>query len=265
MKKLSDIVGDFVSIVPRCSSEKIIFHVMGKRLETPIPASEVKCPFCQGDDGYFIPDGKHWCCRKISCFEKGLPSDWKPGEKAFQQREKPPILCGIPEAYKHANFTICDQSFASREILSEFCQDFKGFLLLAGPSGTGKTFAACACVNEFLKVSESVLFQNIAELYVKWLGERRDGNQEAFMIEGLISKKLLVFDDLGTRTPTEAFLDFLYLIFNLRSNDQQLGTIITTNFTSQEMNEKLGAAIFSRVASGKIVKFSGKDRRITNF
>ncbi len=78
--------------------------------------------------------------------------------------------------------------------------------------------------------------------------------------------KLLVLDDLGTKTPSDTFGDFLYGLIDHRWNFKStLGTIITTNMNGKITRERFGDAILSRIASGINIRFEGEDRRILDF
>lgn len=152
-----------------------------------------------------------------------------------------------------------------------FSKNPKGFLLLAGSNGTGKSFVA-QCIYEvnstfklpYYDMDES-FFINQSDLNERWLAEKMDGNALE-LGRRLKQTRLLVIDDLGTKKPTDAFGDFLYSIIDYRWNHRDnLGTIITTNMNGQVTRERFGDAILSRIASGILMRFEGKDRRIIDF
>ena len=87
------------------------------------------------------------------------------------------------------------------------------------------------------------------------------GNTDYFFNQ-IVKAPLLVLDDIGTTSPTEVFLEFLYAIANKRDETRHThGTIITTNLNSSSMREMFGDAFVSRVASGRCVRHDGPDRR----
>ncbi len=101
---------------------------------------------------------------------------------------------------------------------------------------------------------------------MQWLDLKQTSGSETNLLAKYVDCKLLIIDDLGTRTPSEGFLDYFYLLINKRINKPSNATIVSTNMSSKEMAEKLGSAILSRIASGMIIKFpEQKDRRTHKF
>ena len=87
-----------------------------------------------------------------------------------------------------------------------------------------------------------------------------------YLLKSMLYPKLLVLDDIGTRKPSDAFMDFLYAVVDYRyENREKCGTIVTTNLNAATMRQSFGDAFVSRAASGKIFRFEGKDRRINEF
>lgn len=152
-----------------------------------------------------------------------------------------------------------------------FAKRPKGFLLLAGANGTGKSFVAMAIyeTQSTFKLPyydmDEAFFISQADLNERWLRDKSEGNSFE-LCDRLQKTKFLVLDDLGTKTPSEAFGDFLYSIIDYRwRHKDTLGTIITTNMTGKITREKFGDPILSRITSGIQVRFDGQDRRIIDF
>jgi len=157
------------------------------------------------------------------------------------------------------------------EKIITFATNPRGFLLLAGANGTGKSFVAQAIYEAhatfklpFYDMDEA-FFINQADLNERWLHSKQE-NRSLELSARIKETKLLVLDDLGTKTPSDAFGDFLYAIIDYRWNQKStLGTIITTNMTGKITRERFGDAILSRIASGIQIRFDGEDRRIIDF
>jgi DNA replication protein DnaC len=157
------------------------------------------------------------------------------------------------------------------EKIMAYAKNPKGFFLLAGANGTGKSFVAQAIYEKHSRFKlpyydmDEAFFINQADLNERWLAEKMEGNALELGTR-LKQTKLLVLDDLGTKKPTDAFGDFLYSIIDYRWNNREtLGTIITTNMNGQITREKFGDAILSRIASGIRLRFEGEDRRVLDF
>ena len=157
------------------------------------------------------------------------------------------------------------------EKIMAFAKNPKGFLLLAGANGTGKSFVAMSIYEAHTAFKlphydmDEAFFINQSDLNERWLQAKHDCSSLE-LSSRLKTCKLLVLDDLGTRPPTDAFSDFLYGLIDYRWNQRNiLGTIITTNMTGKITRERFGDAILSRIASGIQIRFDGEDRRIIDF
>ncbi len=157
------------------------------------------------------------------------------------------------------------------EKIKSFARNPKGFFLLAGANGTGKSFVAQAIyeLHSSFKLPyydmDEAFFITQAELNERWMRCKTDGNSFE-LCDRLQKTKLLVIDDLGTRSPSEAFGEFIYSIIDYRWRFRStLGTIITTNMTGIVTRERFGDPILSRISSGIIIRFEGEDRRSINF
>lgn len=166
-------------------------------------------------------------------------------------------LSGIPEMYKRVSL-----------------QDESRSLFLVGANGVGKTYRAAGIICNWIErlsykqLSECRIdvnypvFITAPELLMKIRNCFSLQQCEESVVEKYSRCPLLVLDDLGAEKTTEWALQTLYIILNNRySNYMQ--TIITSNLTIEEIGEKLGDRIASRIAGMcKIVKLTGKDRRL---
>jgi DNA replication protein DnaC len=150
-----------------------------------------------------------------------------------------------------------------------YAKNPRGFFFITGPNGTGKSFVAEAIYEMHTPYKlpaydhERAYFSTQADLNDEWLnhfGATRE-------LSNVLKKtKLLVLDDLGTRSPTAGFLDFLYAVIDARWRlRSDVGTIITTNMNSTKTRNDFGDALTSRICSGVILRIDGKDRRFKDF
>lgn len=132
-------------------------------------------------------------------------------------------------------------------------------LIITGPVGTGKTWAALAAVRGFVEAGSDVRFWPTVEL----LDELRPGSTETTTLEAACTCDVLVLDDLGVERPTDWVAERLYAIVNRRWMDNRV-TVATTNAaTSDELAAHVGDRMRSRlVGSGAVVvRLTGPDRR----
>lgn len=168
-------------------------------------------------------------------------------------------------------FEEVNQSPEIVDVLKNFAKCPRGFLLLAGTNGTGKTFAAMKVYESFAKYKlpkydiDNAWFITQAALNLEFNKYNKKYGYTDPLLENLCKTQLLILDDIGTRTPSEPFMDFLYMVADTRYEKRhQLGTVITTNLKMGAMREKLSDAFVSRVASGKCFRIDGEDRRSNN-
>jgi DNA replication protein DnaC len=169
------------------------------------------------------------------------------------------------------NLAECDQPPEIIDALKEMLKTAKGFIVMAGKNGTGKTYAAKCVYNVAIHPlvhpqynHDIAVFSTQAELNLLLEKKRHMYGETWSFLEEIRKAKLMVLDDIGTRTPTEAFMDFLYSIIDYRHNSN-LATIITTNRTASELRQTFGDAFVSRISCGKCFRFEGKDRRFNEF
>jgi len=169
----------------------------------------------------------------------------------------------------HPDFSRMIQSKEDKEDLLEYAKNPKGFLLLAGSYGSGKSYAAEAIYNMQThyrlpdKDPEKAIFTTQSALYFEWLEDPKTAH---VAIEKYRETKFLVIDDLGFTQPTESFLDFLYGIIDSRWRKRyEQGTVVTTNRNASEIKKILGAALLSRISSGILKRWEHADRREIRF
>jgi len=247
-----------------CDPDKIIHKIAVHKdfmpLAHPIPACEVLCPRCGGTFGFYIPSEKAWGCIETTCLKWQIGYETGPTGK-FESRPYKKILLtdyGVPEQYEAASISDFSQEKELIYGLRAVVDKKTNYMLLAGSNGTGKTHAACAGILQYLQTGgRNCRFINASMLHKEWKLELQNGTGFS-TIEKYSEYDFLVIDDLGVHTPTEMFMDSLYMILDQRMTKS---TIVTTNMISQELKMKFGGAIFSRIASGVIKKMSGIDRR----
>ena len=254
-----------LEIDPEKMVETIISKGVIENLICPTPAKNIKCPMCGGTLGFYIPYDKTWSCLRNECISLNAPKN-ESGEYV------PPKLtmkcCGVPEDFLNANFENCDHPKEIINSLRAYCKNFKGFLLLTGPSGRGKSYGASVCVNEFLKRDDNCFFIEIYDLYFEWLNATQGESNLLSLMDKYVKKTLLVIDDLGSRKPSDAFLEFIQFLITKRSNSTSLSTVISTNLNSRQILEQFGNPILSRISKDMIIKYEGDkigDRRRPKF
>jgi DNA replication protein DnaC len=132
---------------------------------------------------------------------------------------------------------------------SHFARELKGWLLLMGGYGTGKTHLAAAIANFAVSVGVPTLFLTVPDV-LDWLRFAYDSTEATFeeRFDEIRNMSLLVLDDLGTQNTTPWAQEKLFQIINHRYVNH-LPTVITTN---QQIND-LDGRIRSRLEDPDLV------------
>lgn len=141
-------------------------------------------------------------------------------------------------------------------------------LLLAGPSGIGKTHLAAAILNEVADKGIGGRYCEAAALLTQLRSsyDKDSGTQDTDILRRLTNADLLVLDDLGAEQLTRWGQNMLHAVLNARYN-QDLPTICTTRLPpSPHVRDSLLFEIGGRLLSmlhqmGDVVEFDGADYR----
>lgn len=137
------------------------------------------------------------------------------------------------------------------ETALDYAKNPRGWLLLKGGYGCGKTHLAAAIANYRLSLGHPVLFVSTPDLldHLRSSFSPMAATSYDQRFEQVRNAPLLILDDLGSHSNTEWAQEKLYQIFNHRYN-AQLPTIITTN----EELESIEMRIRSRMMDLNLVQ-----------
>jgi DNA replication protein DnaC len=131
-----------------------------------------------------------------------------------------------------------------------FSERPRGWLVLMGGFGSGKTHLAAAIANYRAGLGDPPLFVMVPDLLDHLRATFSPNSSTTFdrRFDEIRTAPLLVLDDLGTQSMTPWVREKLYQLFNYRYN-AELPTVITTSDSLDEMD----ARIRSRLLDGKLV------------
>jgi DNA replication protein DnaC len=132
-----------------------------------------------------------------------------------------------------------------------YAKNPKGWLVLKGGYGCGKTHLAASTANYCIEHGQPVLFINTPDLldHLRAAYSPASGTSFDQRFDQVRNAPLLILDDLGSQSNTPWAQEKLYQIFNHRYN-ARLPTIITTN---QEL-EAIEGRIRSRLVDHRLVQ-----------
>ncbi|WP_029323352.1 ATP-binding protein [Butyrivibrio sp. AE3004] len=218
---------------------------------------EYDCPICK-DTGYVDNE-------KCVCFKQKII------ERLYAQSN-------INKLAEEANFSLMSDQYYQGEDLERFLgavktsKDFiKNFeslypnLLFYGTVGTGKSFLSICIAKEILEMGHSVLYFSAASLFSLIQSNSFDfkkSEELRTLFDDLYNTDLLIIDDLGTEHVTNTSIPQLFTCINERMNRNK-STIITTNFSLDDIKSMYSERVSSRIASSyHLCKLTGKDIRI---
>jgi IstB-like ATP binding protein len=133
-------------------------------------------------------------------------------------------------------------------------------LMVFGNVGSGKTRFACAlCIARRLAGLPAV-FRPMAELYRELRKAVQAGDSDASIVEDYLAVGCLFLDDIGSGALTD---------FEVRTSLEILDgryvrrrpTVITTNWSLEEIALKMDDRLASRLSDFALLRFEGRDRR----
>lgn len=124
-----------------------------------------------------------------------------------------------------------------------FAQTLKGWLLLIGNYGCGKTHLAASIAHEAVKRGIQTLFLTVPDL-LDWLRFSYNSTESNFeeRFNEIRNVHLLILDDLGTENATPWACEKLFQVINHRYTNR-LPTVITTNLNAQEIEGRINSRL----------------------
>lgn len=153
------------------------------------------------------------------------------------------------------------------ELVLQFCRDYaetfsleSPSLLMQGGTGLGKTHLSLSIANAAIGRGFGVIYGSAQNLAIN-LDKERFGNDGSETMQHLLSCDLLILDDLGTEFSTNYINASIYNVINTRLMSGK-PTIINTNLTTRELQDRYTERFVSRIIGGYIfLSFLGKDIR----
>lgn len=134
-------------------------------------------------------------------------------------------------------------------------------LLIAGPTGTGKTHQAYGAIRALLTAAVRLRWEatTAADLYAAQRPQH--GHDAERHLQALARCPLLLLDDLGAAKQSPWTEELTYRLVNHRYN-HLLPTLVTTNLPVADLREAVGDRVASRLAEmTQRVILTGRDRR----
>jgi DNA replication protein DnaC len=200
----------------------------------PITASPCEC----GDTGFVLRDGRAQRC--VCRYERII---------RYQ----------LPERFHQAKLEDFSPQIA-RLVHGWMLEPTDGLLLIGGV-GTGKTHLAAAMVRSVVTAGKSIRFRRAAQLYQAIRDSYDQPNvSEEEVLSDYIDAPLLVLDDLGTGSFSDHERRYTLEVLDRRLNEKR-PTIITSNWTLDDISARMDQRIASRMSGFTRLELKGEDKR----
>lgn len=259
----------------------------------PVPKPE-KCKYC-GKTLYYecvvlMGQAMIWNLEKPRCDCEKAVAFWKGWDAKQEKIKKEKELAeeqelrkqkiesilgksGIKKRYLSRtidSFSVTAENKKSFEVATDYIKNFREYftqgkgLYLEGPCGTGKTHLAIAIALAIINTGVPVICKTSIDILgdIKRCYERNSEVTEEEVLEAYKTVDLLIIDDLGKEQVTEWSVPVLYSILNERY-EALLPTIITTNYNTTALAEKLSAKGDAETATAIISRFVENSKRVT--
>ncbi|HLX56657.1 MAG TPA: ATP-binding protein, partial [Ktedonobacteraceae bacterium] len=210
----------------------------------PIPApyttNTVICPICKGA-GYLradVPYGHPNFGKPIAC-------ECKEAERSAKRRLQLQQLSNLGELKdkRFENFrpNVSRSVYEAYHAALKYAENPKGWLVLIGKVGCGKTHLAAAIANEALACRSRVLFSTVIDLLDHLRKAYSPTATEVYdkVLDEMREAEMLVLDDLGAQQSTPWANEKLFQLLNFRYNFQMPTVITTNNSGLQGIDERI--------------------------
>jgi len=234
------------------------------------------CPDC-GEEFDAVDLGKatRWYCGKCAiermAKEEQVMAQQAEADKEaryqamIRQASLPPMWQEV--TFRTSDATLYPQAFKRiRDYAEKFTVKSPSLVLYSPDKGTGKTHMAACIANHVLhQYRYSVLYKKARDLMLDIRRTFSDrGDNEADILDRVLSVKLLVLDDVGMDTPSEWIKSTYWTVFDRRL-EWQLPVVVTTNRQVEgDLVQYIGEGAVSRLiglSRGNVIDMSGEDLR----
>lgn len=133
------------------------------------------------------------------------------------------------------------------EAAREFAERPRGWLVIMGEYGSGKTHLAASIGHFYSETVTSPIFVVVPDLldHLRATFSPNSSTSADKLFENARTAPLLILDDLGTQSTTPWAKEKLYQLFNYRYN-AELPTVITTSMSLEEMDPRIRSRMLDK-------------------
>jgi len=171
--------------------------------------------------------------------------------------------------YEEASLSQIELSEHEADIISSWIFKPKNILFMSSTPGIGKTYICSAVINHYYQKNLPIYYVSECELLDKVSGYINDGRNALGEWQNLCDNYFMIWDDLGSSRTNSRYKELspwladLFFVFLEKRIDYQLPTIITSNYSIEELKTFFNDRVISRLSSDEntIIHLRGPDRR----
>ncbi len=147
------------------------------------------------------------------------------------------------------------------EAARAFADDPRGWLVLVGPNGCGKTHLAAAIANACSVDNERAIICAVPDLLDHLRSTFAPDSRVTYdeLFETIRTAPVLILDDLGTQSATAWAQEKLYQLINYRYT-ARLPTVVTSNLMPEKLEPRVGSRLRDRALS-RVLEIDAPDYR----
>lgn len=250
-------VGGIVTNLPQfqvTQKDVVTCSTHGRYTQTTYKSGRItKCPHCERES-----EEQRIADEKIKL---------KEAEEKRKSRRIDELLgnSGIPKRFQDKtfdNYQLSEGNAKQEEVFNRvvaFSEEFKPSqehsgrcIVMIGDTGTGKSHLACAVASHVIKkYGGTARFTSVSEIN-RLVRESKGYNakySETEVIEAFGNYDLLIVDEVGIQSGSDAESRALFDVFNTRYQNMK-STIVISNLNQAQVKEALGQRIFDRLKEG---------------
>jgi hypothetical protein len=168
------------------------------------------------------------------------------------------IAARLPEKYRAAKLDDFQRDVS--EVVREWIRQPSAGLFIFGGVGRGKTHLASGIFRYLVEAWTHVVFQRCAKFYEDVRETFRTNSSEGAVLNPLERVRFLIFDDLGAGKLSDYERRLALELIEQRINSNR-PTVVTTNWSLDQISELMDDRIASRLSLFTQLKLTGEDLR----
>lgn len=195
---------------------------------------------------------KKYAAEELSCGAKLATNTFDTFDLKYYSDKKDPELECSPRVFM--KYTVDEL----KEYIENFPNSKKSFIF-CGSAGVGKTHLALAVMNELIEKDFSVYYGSTWKI-VKEMQKEAFGKSTDDILEEILENDFIIIDDLGSEFESSFSKSAVFeLIEGINLSGKPM--IICTSLAANELDERYGEKVCSRLSALEPVRFVGTDIR----